>query len=170
MIIKSKDIFPLFLLGFAALLIVKTIDYPWQAQVLPITFGSIVILLIILQLMIEKSKRLHTRLGFLVKKDDMNVEADQNSEQEKNQSNKENNKTQQEDQLVNKKELALFLWVIFLVALLYYIPYYVAVPIFLFLFIKLFAKVSWRNTVLVTIIMTSFMYILFSLVLNVNIY
>jgi 4-amino-4-deoxy-L-arabinose transferase-like glycosyltransferase len=170
MIIKSKDAFPLFLLGFAVLLIFMSTDYPWQAQMLPTIFGIIVILLIVFQLMIEKSKRLHASLGFLVKKEEINADIDQNSEKEEDQSSKENNEAQREDQLVNRKELAMFLWIIFLVVLLYYMPYYTAVPIFLFVFTKFFANVSWRNAVLATIIMTSFMYVLFSLVLNVTIY
>jgi hypothetical protein len=150
-LLKSKDILPLFFLLFTGLILYLSMDYPWQAAALPIFFGSIVVLLLFAQLIIEKNARLNKHLGFLVQS-----------------SGPDTSEHNEDTPLMNAQEFWLIAWLILAAVLLYFFHFVIALVAYLFCFLKFQSKSSWLSSIWITLITTGFIYVLFVVILRIQ--
>ncbi len=158
--------FSSFLLFITAILTLSSLNFNSTARLLPLAIGILTCLMLLLYI-IGGSQKL-SWLSFVRSKGILdNVNSNMDDESKKNQSiSSRDSETLDKNQAIKLTKVAVLLAIILVI--MKFFGYLVAVPIFILIYLKFIEKKKWLQSIILTVGIELFMYLLFNLLLGIR--
>ena len=148
----------LFLTAFVLLICLASLSYGPKEKLIPLIIGVGCLVFCALLLLGEKFPQ-------LVRSFDVSVH-----DLMRDRLTKKNSASAAVDPAVARKTVAISLWALGYLILIFLVGFHIANPLFLVLFLKISGKISWPKTLILTVITWGFIYGLFEIMLKQEIF
>ncbi len=144
---KGAILFCLFLIAVAAYAIFASIGWSFKAKLFPLSISIPLLMLAIVQLLLILLGKAESTEGGA-----MDVEFS----------------TDVDPEIVRRRVLGIFGWIIAFIALVYLLGFPMTVPLFIFLYLKFQSQVGWLATIFVTGITWGCFHLLFQFLVHIQ--
>ena len=144
---KGRILFCIFLITVAAYAIFASIGWSFKAKLFPLSISIPLLMLAAAQLLLILFGKEETNEGGA-----MDVEFS----------------TDVEPEIVRRRVLGIFAWIIAFIALVYLLGFPITVPLFIFLYLKFQSEVTWLWTIVVTAITWGCFHLLFQSLVHIQ--
>jgi small-conductance mechanosensitive channel len=166
MTLTGRSWFSLFITIVMLVMVVIAFEYNPKARLIPIMVGTLIFIMALIQFLGDTFPAIADRLPFLRQKGLLTADQTHSEVDSKDESMQEKAQPHQEEKEPWSRILISFIWLIGFTVILYLTTYLVAVPLFLFFFVRFAGKAKTLPSLLLSIGMSIFMYVLFELLLN----
>ena len=146
------------LTGFVVLICLLSLSYGPKERLIPLIIGFGCLVFCVLLLLGEKFPR-------LVRSFDVSVH-----DLMRDRLTPKNTSAAAVDPAVARKTVAISLWALGYLILIFLVGFHIANPLFMVLFLKISGKISWPKTIILTVITWGFIYGLFDIMLKQEIF
>ncbi|HVO94453.1 MAG TPA: tripartite tricarboxylate transporter TctB family protein [Terriglobales bacterium] len=144
---KGKLLFCAFLIAVAAFAIFASIGWSFKARLFPLSISIPLLLLATVQLLFILLGKEETSEGSAM---DVDFSTDIAPE------------------IVRRRVLGIFAWIIAFIALVYLLGFPITVPLFIFLYLKFQSDVRWLSTIVITAITWGCFHLLFQSLVHIQ--
>jgi hypothetical protein len=166
MTLTGRSWFSLFITIVMLVMVVIAFEYNPKARLIPIMVGTLIFIMALVQFLGDTFPSIADRFPFLRQKGMLTADQTHSEVDSKDESMQEKAESHPEENESWLRIFISFIWLIGFTVILYFTTYLVAVPLFLFFFVRFAGKAKTLPSLLLSIGMSVFMYVLFELLLN----